>query len=479
MIKRGYVQSLVEKFLTSEESMVAFSLYDGKQVTNISYPQFARDVLKAAGYFSEHKITKQHIAIAAPNSYYWVVTLFAIMASGNVAVPLNQALPEELLQWQCEKADITMVCHDNSETADKLSKVIGLPFDVIKADVGLRMGEIYSHDAEETVLMMFTSGTTGMSKAVMLSEKNLVASFSNLFYNRNQLDEIKPCEEKYILSLPLYHIGSIRFLISQLDRGAVIAIGRGTQYLFADLPKLNPTHIGMVPAMVESFAKIIRRTPLERWKDYIGNNFKRILAVGAAMKPTVARELLEKNIQIDVIFGMTESAGDGSWCLLDENHLGTIGKPDGNIAFRIVDGEILLKSDGVMKGYYKDSDETAKVIVDGWLHTGDMGYCDEDGYYYITGRKKNVIILSNGENVNPEEIEATFGACAAIEECLVYSDGKGICGDVYTSDRDSAAAFIKAYNESMPMYRQVYKITYTDEPLPKTGSGKIKRKENK
>jgi long-chain acyl-CoA synthetase len=193
----------------------------------------------------------------------------------------------------------------------------------------------------------------------------------------------------------------------------------------------------------------------------------------------VARELLEKNIQIDVIFGMTESAGDGSWCLVDENHLGTIGKPDGNIAFRIVDGEILLKSDGVMKGYYKDSDETAKVIVDGWLHTGDMGYCDEDGYYYITGRKKNVIILSNGENVNPEEIEATFGACAAIEECLVYSDGKGICGDVYTSDRDSAAAFIKAYNESMPMYRQVYKITYTDEPLPKTGSGKIKRKENK
>ena len=132
----------------------------------------------------------------------------------------------------------------------------------------------------------------------------------------------------------------------------------------------------------------------------------------------------------------------------------------------------------MMKGYYKDPEETAKLFEDGWLHTGDMGYCDKDGYYYITGRKKNVIILSNGENVNPEEIEAQWGACEAIEECMVYSDGKGICADVYTTEPEIADRFIKAYNENMPLYRQVYKINYTTTPLEKTGSGKIKRKAN-
>ena len=107
-----------------------------------------------------------------------------------------------------------------------------------------------------------------------------------------------------------------------------------------------------------------------------------------------------------------------------------------------------------------------------------MGRCDEEGYYYITGRKKNVIILHNGENVNPEEIEAAFGRCEAIEECLVFGDGKGICADVYASSQEEAAAFIRSYNYKMPKYRQVYKVNYVAEPLPRTGTGKIKRKEN-
>ena len=256
-------------------------------------------------------------------------------------------------------------------------------------------------------------------------------------------------------------------------------MGRGAKYVFMDMPKLNPTHVGMVPSMAESLARIMHRTPPEKIvKNYIGSNLQGIMAVGASMKPIVSEYLLEQGLEICVIYGMTESAGNGSWCLLDKAHIGTMGKTDANMEFRILDGEILLRSDGVMKGYYKDPEETAKVIVDGWLHSGDMGYCDEDGYYYITGRKKNVIILSNGENVNPEEIEATFGKCVAIEECLVYSDGKGICADIYTKDRDTAANYVKQYNESMPMYRQVYKVNYTDEPLPKTGSGKIKRKGN-
>lgn len=145
----------------------------------------------------------------------------------------------------------------------------------------------------------------------------------------------------------------------------------------------------------------------------------------------------------------------------------------------IQDGEILLKSDAVMKGYYKDPEETARVVRDGWLHTGDLGYCDECGNYYFTGRKKNTIILSNGENVNPEEIEADWSRCEAIEECLVYADEKGICADVYVSNQDQASRFIKDYNERIPRCHQVYKVFYSDRPLEKTSSGKLKRKGNK
>lgn len=250
--------------------------------------------------------------------------------------------------------------------------------------------------------------------------------------------------------------------------------------MIPDMPVLNPSYTQTVPAALESIAKLLKnaKTEEERQK-CIGKNLKRIVTAGAASNPDACRDLMDMGIAVGNAYGMTETTSVGSWWELDANNLTTIGKPYGTTQMRIKDGEIQIKSPGVMKGYYKDPEATAAIIEDGWVHTGDLGYCDKDGNYYITGRKKNVIILSNGENVNPEEIEATFANCDAIEECLVYSDGKGICADVFTKERDTAAVFIKKYNRSVPMYRQVYKVNYTEEPLPKTGSGKIKRKENK
>ena len=137
-----------------------------------------------------------------------------------------------------------------------------------------------------------------------------------------------------------------------------------------------------------------------------------------------------------------------------------------------------MRTPAIMNGYYKNPGETAKILEDGWLHTGDLAHCDENGYYYLIGRKKNVIILSNGENVNPEEIEAQLGECPEILECMVYGDKKGICADVYMNNESAVADFIKKYNEAVPLYRQIYKVNYSFTPLEKTGTGKIKRKEN-
>ena len=181
---------------------------------------------------------------------------------------------------------------------------------------------------------------------------------------------------------------------------------------------------------------------------------------------------------MEVGYGMTETTGVGTWGRWDEAHATSVGKAYGNFQCRIHEGEILIKGPFVIKGYYKDPEETEKITDNGWIHTGDMGRCDEDGHFYITGRKKNVIILSNGENVNPEELEEILYRCPAVQECMVYGIPKGICADICTKDPETVSAYVKQYNLQVPLYRQIFKLNCTAEPLEKTGSGKIKRKEN-
>jgi len=479
MVEAKHIIQLLDSFQNADEGSVAFSLYNGERVSSVTYKQLYTDILKAAGYFKSQGIYNQHIALLSPNSYEWIVTFFGIIVSGNVVVPMNQALPLELLKKQMEQADISVVCGEEHTLSALDKEILDVRFCLFDE---VRTGSFDTLDSvcrcrndNEVVLMLFTSGTTGMSKVVMLDPDRMFFSINNWFSTRkgNRISR-----ERELLVLPLYHVGSLRAVLYRLKRKETICIGRGPQCLFIDMPELNPTVVAMVPAIAESLIKIIRRVPLERRREYVGENLYAILSCGASLKPSAAEYLMDQGIQVEIVYGMTESDGHGTWSILEKGKLNTIGKPDGDISIRIRDGEILLKSKAVMLGYYQDPEETKKVIEDGWLHTGDMGYCDEDGYYYITGRKKNVIILANGENVNPEEIEAVFGECDAVEEVLVYSDGKGICADVFTKEADIAAAFIKIYNENMPMYRQVYKVNYTSEPLIKTGSGKIKRKGN-
>lgn len=465
--------------LSSKENIPVLKCYDGMNLRTILAKDFINEVLTVSGYFKQHNLSNKHIAILGHNSYDWILVFFAIISSGNIPILMNPNLPADILCTQLKQADVDLVC-GSPDVISPLqhidTQLRWLQYKELKECKALDLQDISVASGNSTALMLFTSGTTGISKIVTISVQNLLTSAKNFKVSHPPRSSNVP--KSLFLSLPFFHIGTIRTLTNALISGIQICIGHGIQYTFVDMAVLTPVYVGMVPAMAETLAKQLRRIPVERRARYFGSNFSTIYAVGSAMRYSVAQELLQQGIQIEIIYGMTESTGDGTWCELDEAHIGTIGKPDGNVQLKIQDGEILIKSEGVMKGYYKDPEETAKVIVDGWLHTGDMGYCDEDGYYYITGRKKNVIILSNGENVNPEEIEATFGECSAIDECLVYSDGKGICADVFANDQATAAAFIKQYNESMPMYRQVYKVNYTEEPLPKTGSGKIQRKQN-
>lgn len=461
---------------TAVSDSPAFSLYDGNKLGNISYRQFANDVLSTAGYFRENRIQNRHIALAAPNGYRWIVVFLALLASGNTAVPLNPDLSKDRILQQCEKADVEILCGNafvisELDTVGDILKT--LPFDKLNA-APMPLEEVYSAEPEETRLLMLTSGTTGASKLAAFSTNNIQC------FLEDSAEEVCALDMRSALfCLPLYHVFGIFSAIAWLYQYKTICIGRGIRYLFADIPMLNPSSVSMVPSVLESMVKLLKsaKTAEERQK-YIGANLISITVGGAGVKPELCRYMMELGIKVQSAYGMTESAGAGTWCIWNENNIGSIGKPYGKTECRIENGELLLKSPSVMKGYYKEPEETAKLIVNGWLHTGDMVYCDENGFYYLTGRKKNVIILPNGENVNPEEIEAALGSCEAILECLVYGDGKGICADVYTGEKTKAMQYMIRYNGSVPRYHQVYKVFYSDIPLEKTASGKIKRKTN-
>ena len=180
----GYIKELLVGYSTSNENITAFSLYDGQKVTDISYRQFANDILHTAGYFAENNIRNKHIAIAAQNSYKWAKTLFAICASGNVPVPLNSALPSDMLQRYCQQADVTFVVTDN-DTLNNLrsiftTEITVLPFDALTNAKPIQIEDVYSEAPDETVLLIFTSGTTGASKTVEITSSNLRYSMGNL-----------------------------------------------------------------------------------------------------------------------------------------------------------------------------------------------------------------------------------------------------------------------------------------------------------
>ena len=143
------------------------------------------------------------------------------------------------------------------------------------------------------------------------------------------------------------------------------------------------------------------------------------------------------------------------------------------------DGELCIRGDSIMLGYYKDPEATAEVLdADGWFHTGDLARVDEDGFYYITGRKKNIIILDNGENVSPEELENLLSKCEAVKECIVREKGKKICAVIYCGEADQQTVrdFITETNRTLPLYKRMSAVEFSTEPLPRTGTGKLLRK---
>ena len=466
---KNYVQKLISHFSEDNQKRVALLLYDGMKITEIYYKRFSEDILRAAGFFAKTGIINKHIALIGSNCYEWIIAFFAITASGNVAVLMNPSLPREILIQQCKKADVFMACGEAGLVSELSADICGKTYGEIRGDKAISVDDIASLDWETTTILMFTSGTTEKSKIVEITYENMNSSICSA-------DEVfdVPETDKIMTVLPMFHIAGLRGVLAMLYRYKTLCIGRGAMHLFKDMSIFSPSYLQIVPMIAESIVKIIKHTSeKEDRQKYLGTNLKRICIGGATVDPKICRYLMEEGFIIDSAYAMTETTGVGTWGQWHENCANTIGRLSGELLCRIEDGELLFKGAAIMKGYYKDPEATDLVLKDGWLYSGDLGFCDSDGYYYITGRKKKIIVMSNGEKINLEEIERYFKTCDAILECIVYYDGKSVCVEIYTEDDKKARAFIKEYNDKMPASYQAHKVMSYSTPLKKNGSGKI------
>lgn len=443
----------------------------------------------------------KHIAIIGSTSYSWITAYYGIVNGGSVAVPLDANLPAEDLCELIDRADVTTLVYDRSkenvalmaaERCPALTNLVAMEAETAVTGA-LHMWELteeaeqgtgYEPKPEDLATIMFTSGTTGKSKGVMLTHRNLAENATALdmgYEPGTVLMSVLPIHHAYCLSMDILKGTSV---------GAVICINDSLLRVAKNIRLFEPNMILMVPLMVETLAKKLEEAslipaPLVKIKVF-GKQFHTICSGGAYLNPAYIDLFKKYGITILQGYGMTECAPVISTNCNAAMKAGSIGKCMPNCEVKIVDEEIWVRGSSVMQGYYKMPEETAQTLEDGWLKTGDLGYIDEEGFLFLTGRKKNLIITPNGENVSPEEIENRLGENRLVQEVLVR-DSEGVIEAEVFPDYEYASKkkikdiqaklqeIIDDYNRAAPLYKRIFKLKVRDVEFEKNTTKKIKR----
>lgn len=495
-----------------------------KQIISKTYKEYKEDIYALGTALMDLHLQNKKIVVIGNNSYRWCLSYMAVAGGVGTIVPLDKAIPAkeiENLTLQAEPACV--ICEEKYlPIFENINANIEYIIVMEKAE---NDGNVLSFDAllekgkeliangntkfintlpndEEARIMIFTSGTTSSPKAVLLSNKNLCSNVMSCA----QAVHFKP-DDILLSFLPIHHTFEClaTFLLGTYS-GSCIAFCDGLKHIAENLKEYNVSVFLCVPAILENlYAKLQKMMKANNITspDFIKTIFPnyRLSIVGAASisKDTVVG-FNQFNIRCLQGYGLTES----SPVLSVENDLdtrpGSIGKPLPGVQIQIYNpdsegiGEIIAKGDNIMLGYYQNDEATKSAIVDGWLHTGDLGYFDEDGFLYIAGRQKNVIVLDNGKNVFPEEIEVILNKSDYITESFVYSVEKNnrieLCAEVVydanfieekcgkKSEEEIYSLIgdeIKEINKTLPLYKYIRHYIITDIPLLKTTTNKIKR----
>ncbi|MCM1134491.1 MAG: AMP-binding protein [Clostridium sp.] len=463
------VYQMLEKMTGKFCDRQLFSYWRDGQERKVSYNVFWKDVRRLAGYFDGMELCGRRIVIDGRNTYEQIVSLFAAMAMGAVAVPLCFDLPLEDLQQLHRRISPAMVIYDNED--EDILPELGLNAPIFPCmgknsvqNILNSEGSLYKENGlimpETPAMIQATSGSSSQAKLVVLPHRAML-------HGKHEF-------QRSIFMLPMYHVALIP-LIAHMAEGVQICLSSFRQVFF-DIQWFRPHDIITVPSFVALILKRNQSGQLDL------SSFNSICSCGAPQEISCYKYFNKQGVFFCSLYGATETSGAIVYSTPEHCRAGSVGKvgPWNEIQFS-ADGEILVRGCNIMLGYLDDPKATSEVLIDGWYHTGDIGYLDEDGFLFITGRIKNIIVLSNGENVSPEAVETKLSACKDIKEVIVLGNDDRLsahlwCGEGGDMDTEARVRdFIAQYNKEVPSYQAIRSIVFRETPFPKTSTGKIKR----
>ena len=463
----------------------------GTKVINISTEQFFGQIRQCSCWLKAQGLVGKRIGIIGKNCCEWLVSFCAVLRAGSVAVLLDRELNSKMIGELTERVELDAIFYDRS-TEEAVSQSM-LPETIRKISIENNgsafesKSQVTENDEipfesepkpEELACIFFTSGTTDKSKAVMMSGRGLIAGICSGI-NKWKFEAL-------LAVLPFHHLAGFSTVLNALYLGAEVCLADELKYFFRYLECMKPDYVLLVPSMLRMLARKLQNGGENGRR--LGWNLRIIHCGGAPFCSELLQMLLERKITVLQGFGASEAGGIGFLCEMTLERPDTIGKPPAEMEVRIEDGELLLRSEAVMMGYYGDEEATKEVLKDGWYATGDLCRADDEGYLYLTGRRKNLIILSNGENVSPEAIEAKLHACKEISEILVGVEQNLITATIFpcfpqdSSEkekreiRDRIGKAVAQYNGQVPIYKQIQKVHFTEQTFAKTTAGKMIRR---
>lgn len=480
---------------------------NGEADTDTSFAQLYENARRLGAFLAERSGGEHiHAAVIGATSAAYLTAYFGTVGSENVIVPLDAQLAGEDLCDHLRRADVSVLFYDKRFSAQLAQIKEECP--EIKTYVSLQEDDtaeftlqnvITKHeptewnqiDPKSLAAILYTSGTTGKSKGVMLSHSNLID-------NTMCQDNESTSEDVLLSVLPIHHVYCFTCdILLSLRYGCTVCVNDSMLRIPQNLKRFQPTIILLVPMIAETIYKKIMAgaqanpsIPAKAIaKDVFGGRLKGIYSGGAYMNPELAEGYRQLGIPISQGYGMTECSPRISTADWNDPSIGDVGTIVNGCEVKIVDGEIWAKSPSVMQGYYKNPEATAESLTeDGWLMTGDLGYVDEKQHLFITGRKKNLIILSNGENVSPEELENKFSGQDWLADVLVYAEDGIITAEVLYSpeflqkhSREEAETLFRTHiekiNKTVTPAKTIHCLRVRETDFDRTTSKKIKRQQ--